>query len=125
MPELKAELEQLANKRLIDQVTAEYITRQVEVTEGDLLQEYEEADLGWMVRPARILCATEEEARKVVRELEQGADFAALAEARSLKAATEKGGDLGHFFGPEDVAPVLQEVIFDLPVGASARPSAL
>ena len=122
MPELKAELEQLANKKLIDQVTFEYITRQVEVTEEELLQEYKEADLGWMVRPARILCATEEEARKVVRELEQGADFAALAAARSLKSATEKGGDLGHFFGPEDVAPVLQEVIFDLPVGGISAP---
>ena len=122
MPELKAELEQLANKKLIDQVTFEYITRQVEVTEEELLQEYQEADLGWMVRPARILCATEEEARKVVRELEQGADFAALAAARSLKSATEKGGDLGHFFGPEDVAPVLQEVIFDLPVGGISAP---
>ena len=122
MPELKAELEQLANKKLIDQVTFEYITRQVEVTEEELLQEYKEADLGWMVRPARILCATEEEARKVVRELEQGADFAALAAARSLKSATEKGGDLGHFFGPEDVAPVLQEVIFDLPVGDISAP---
>ena len=122
MPELRTELEQHANKKLIDQVTAEYITRQVEVAEEELLQEYEEADLGWMVRPARILCATEEEAGKVVRELEQGADFAALAEARSLKGATEKGGDLGHFFGPEDVAPVLQEVIFDLPVGGISAP---
>ena len=122
MPELKAELEQLANKKLIDQVTAKYITRQVEVAEEELLQEYKEADLGWMVRPARILCATEEEARNVVRKLEQGADFAALAAARSLKSATEKGGDLGHFFGPEDVAPVLQEVIFDLPVGDISAP---
>ena len=122
MPELKAELEQFANKKLIDQVTAEYITRQVEVAEEELLQEYQEADLGWMVRPARILCATEEEARKIVRELEQGADFAALAAARSLKGATEKGGDLGHFFGPEDVAPVLQKVIFDLPVGGISAP---
>ena len=122
MPELKTELEQLANKKLIDQVTAEYITRQVEVAEEELLQEYQEADLGWMVRPARILCATEEEARKIVRELEQGADFAALAAARSLKGATEKGGDLGHFFGPEDVAPVLQKAIFDLPVGGISAP---
>lgn len=122
MPELKAKLEQLANKKLIDQVTFEYITRQVEVTEEELLQEYKKADLGWMVRPARILCATEEEARKVVRELEQGANFAALATARSLKGATEKGGDLGHFFGPEDVAPVLQKVIFDLPVGGISAP---
>ena len=122
MPELRIELEQRANKKLIDQVTAEYITRQVEVTEEDLFQEYKEADLGWMVRPARILCATEEEARKVIRELEQGADFAELAEARSLKGATEKGGDLGHFFGPEDVAPVLQKVIFDLPVGGISAP---
>ena len=121
-PELKAELEQLANKKLISQVTAEYVTRQVEVAEEELLREYKEADLGWMVRPARILCATEEEARKVVRELEQGADFAALAAARSLKSALEKGGDLGHFFGPKDVAPVLREVIFDLPVGGISAP---
>lgn len=122
MPELRTKLEQHANKKIIDQVTAEYITHQIEVAEEELLQEYKEADLGWMVRPARILCATEEEARKVVRELEQGTDFAALADARSLKGATEKGGDLGHFFGPEDVAPVLREVIFDLPVGDISAP---
>ena len=122
MPELKAELEPRANKKLVERVIAEYITRQVEVAEEELLQEYQEADLGWMVRPARILCATEEEARKVVRDLEQGANFAALAAARSLKGATEKGGDLGHFFGPEDVAPVLREVIFDLPVGGISAP---
>ena len=121
-PELKAELEQLADKKLIERVTAQYITQQVEVTEEELSQEYEEADLGWMVQPARILCPTEKEARKVVRALEQGADFAELATAHSLKGATEKGGDLGHFFGPEDVAPVLQEVIFDLPVGGISAP---
>ena len=121
-PELKTKLENLADKKLIERVTDENITQQVRVTEEELAQEYEETNLGWTVRPARILSTTEEEARKVVQELEQGADFATLAAARSLGDEAERGGDLGHFFGQEDLAPVLQEKLFQLPVGGVSPP---
>ncbi|MFQ6039847.1 MAG: peptidylprolyl isomerase [Candidatus Poribacteria bacterium] len=64
-----------------------------------------------------ILVATEEEAQKIRKELESGADFAKLAESKSIDRHTAKrGGDLGYFERGKMV-PEFEKACFDLKVG--------
>jgi peptidyl-prolyl cis-trans isomerase D len=56
-------------------------------------------------------------AEKVLTDLREGADFAALAQQASEDEATaEKGGDLG-FFPRGQMVPAFEEAAFTLPVG--------
>ena len=66
-------------------VRAEYEARKDELAGGD------------QVKARHILLETEEDARAIVEELAQGADFAELAADRSVGPSAEKGGDLGWF----------------------------
>jgi foldase protein PrsA len=64
-----------------------------------------------------IIVDTEEEARKVLAQLQEGAHFEELAQERSVDVRTrDEGGDLGWF--PRGwVAPELESVAFGLQVG--------
>jgi len=67
------------------------------------------------VRARHIALATEEEARQVLARLQNGEDFAALAQQFSQDATTrDNGGDLGFF--PRDLllSPEIEEVAFSL-----------
>lgn len=69
------------------------------------------------VRARHILLESEEEARKVLEELKQGADFAELARKYSKDEATkENGGDLG-WFPKGEWDPAFDAVAFSLKVG--------
>ncbi|MFQ5774836.1 MAG: peptidylprolyl isomerase [Kiloniellaceae bacterium] len=48
-------------------------------------------------RARHILLETEEQAREVIAKLDQGADFAALAQEHSTGPSAPQGGDLGYF----------------------------
>ena len=66
------------------------------------------------VRARHILVATEEEAEKIIEELENGAEFEALAKVKSLDKGTAKnGGDLG-FFGKGRMVDEFSEVAFSI-----------
>ena len=68
------------------------------------------------VHARHILTESEEEARAVIEELQGGADFAALAEERSVGPSAEGGGDLG-FFRREQMVPEFAEAAFALEPG--------
>ncbi len=69
------------------------------------------------VRARHILLDSEEEAKKVLEELRQGADFAELARKYSKDEATkENGGDLG-WFPKGEWEPAFDAVAFTLKVG--------
>jgi len=72
------------------------------------------------VHSRHILLETEDEARSVIDALWRGADFAALALARSVAPTATQGGDLG-FLAREDMAPAFAEEAFRLPVGAYSQ----
>jgi peptidyl-prolyl cis-trans isomerase C len=58
------------------------------------------------VRARHILVEEEEAAQALIAELDEGADFAALAEEHSLDPSAEgRGGDLGYFTRERMVAP--------------------
>ncbi len=90
-----------------------YLTRFLEAAITDeLLQERYDAFVAAQppvdeVRARHILVDSEEAARAIINELDNGADFATLAKERSTDRATaeERGGDLGYFVHAEMVAP--------------------
>jgi peptidyl-prolyl cis-trans isomerase C len=57
------------------------------------------------VRARHILLKTEDDAKKVIAELEKGADFTKLATERSVGPTSGSGGDLGFFKKDQMVEP--------------------
>ena len=69
------------------------------------------------VKASHILVKTKAEAEAILKELQGGADFAALAKAKSIDPGSAKnGGDLGYFAKDAMVAP-FAEAAFSTPVG--------
>lgn len=52
-----------------------------------------------------ILVKTEDEARKIIKELEKGKNFIQLAQQHSIDASAKKGGELGWFSAQQMVEP--------------------
>ncbi|NLE43175.1 MAG: hypothetical protein GX620_00530 [Chloroflexi bacterium] len=70
------------------------------------------------VHARHILVDTQEEAERILHELQASADFASLAKAHSQDASTkENGGDLGFFPRGILVAPEVEQVAFALQPG--------
>ena len=68
------------------------------------------------VRARHILLKTEDDAKKVIGELEKGADFTKLAAERSVGPTSGTGGNLGFFKKDQMVAP-FSEAAFALKKG--------
>ncbi len=71
------------------------------------------------VRARHILLTSEAEARKVLDDLRNGADFATMARVLSKDPDSVRGGDLG-FFRREQVWPSFADVAFSLQPGQVA-----
>lgn len=70
---------------------------------------------------AHILVETEQEAAAIIAELDGGADFAALAQERSVGPSGPNGGDLG-WFGAGMMVQPFEEAVFALEPGAVSGP---
>ncbi|HNR77279.1 MAG TPA: peptidylprolyl isomerase [Parvularculaceae bacterium] len=78
--------------------------------------------LGDEVKARHILVASEDEARAIVKELNDGADFGSLARARSLDRATAPlGGEVG-WFTRDMMTPPFAAAAFSTPPGDVADP---
>lgn len=91
-----------------------------QVTEAEILRVYEEtvgnAEGPEEVRASHILVETEEEGMAILKELADGADFAALARDRSTGPTGPSGGDLG-YFGREAMVEPFATAAFALEIG--------
>jgi peptidyl-prolyl cis-trans isomerase C len=98
-PEVKQKTLQYED-RVIQQV---YISRTVEsaTTDARLHEQYDkfikERPANEEVSARHILVASEDEAKAIIVDLDKGADFAAVAKAKSTDPAKDNGGDLGYF----------------------------
>lgn len=105
----------LLASRLIERVTSE-----LELTRADLRDEYQrqiELLRGTEYRARHILVDDAAGARELVERLDQGADFAELAEAYSIDpGSAASGGDLG-WFAPEQMVPAFSEATIALAPG--------
>lgn len=73
------------------------------------------------VHARHILLGSEEEARAVIEQLQNGADFAALAKEKSTDpSAKSNGGDLG-FFRREAMVPEFAEAAFTIEPGTIGK----
>ncbi|MEQ9122359.1 MAG: peptidylprolyl isomerase, partial [Alphaproteobacteria bacterium] len=69
------------------------------------------------IHARHILLQTEEEAKDAIQALKEGADFAELAEVRSVGPSAKSGGDLGYFKKEQMVKP-FADAAFALEKGA-------
>ena len=122
-PAVQAALE----KARVEVLRDAYIRRQIEegTTEEKLRARYAQLKDGEgfaqeEVHARHILVGSEKEAKEVIAELEGGAEFAALAEQRSIGPSAPQGGDLG-FFRREQMVPEFAEAAFALQPGAHTK----
>ena len=73
------------------------------------------------VQARHILVATEGEAETVIKRLEKGEDFAALAGELSLGPSASRGGDLGYFLA-EEMVQAFSDAAFALQPGELSVP---
>lgn len=98
---------------------------QTTVTDEDISTYYEENKDSFatpeQVRASHILVATKEEADEIKKELDEGADFATLAQEKSTDSSASNGGDLG-FFGEGDMVEEFEKAAFSLDINEISEP---
>ena len=101
-------------KMLMERVTEEDVTAYYdkEIKNGPVEEE---------VRARHILLDNREAADAVVADLENGADFAALAKERSKGPSGPSGGDLG-YFSKQSMVPAFSDAAFKLGAGETSPP---
>jgi len=122
----RAQFEALLRDQMIISKLYEEITANVTVTDEEVKKYFEENQSLFElsspeIRASHILVDTEEEARKILNELKNGADFAELAKKYSKDPSKENGGDLG-FFGKNVMVEEFEKAAFDLEVGEISEP---
>lgn len=101
------------------------------VTEGispnvDLLKYYEEHQAEYaipeQVKARHILLATQADALDLIKQLEEGADFAELAKTKSIDPSAQSNeGDIGYFHRDTNLVPEFIEGAFALQVGGITK----
>jgi len=121
-PEVAREIRR-ATERILE---AAYLDRDVrpKVTDQQVLAAYQRQfanrPAAEEVRARHILVSTEQEARQIIEELREGADFVTLARDRSKDPSAKNGGDVG-FFRREQVWPEFGDLAFALQPGQIAN----
>jgi peptidyl-prolyl cis-trans isomerase C len=112
--EIMAQLDS-AKKTLLTQADVQNFIKANPVTDAEVKAEYDSkvaGENGIEYKARHILVKTEEEAKKLIAELDKGGDFAKLANKNSLDAKeSQNGGDLGWFVAGQMVAPFSEAVV--------------
>ncbi|GAA5416710.1 foldase protein PrsA [Paraliobacillus ryukyuensis] len=96
------------------------ITEDVKVSDEEIQTRYDHMQKE--VKASHILVADEETAKDIKSQLDDGADFAKLAEENSTDTGSaSNGGDLG-YFGAGDMVPEFEEAAYNLEVGEISDP---
>jgi peptidyl-prolyl cis-trans isomerase C len=115
--EIQTATERVLEGAYLGQVAAPLVTEQA--IQARYNQQYANRSATEEVHARHILVTTEAEARKVLADLKNGADFATIARLISKDPDAAKGGDLG-FFRREQVWPGFADVAFSLQPGQVA-----
>ncbi len=112
-PEVVAQLD-AARKAILTQASLQAYLKTNPITDADIKKEYDSkvgGANGTEYKASHILVKTEDEAKKLIAELDKGGKFAKLANKHSLDAKeSQNGGDLGWFSPSQMVAPFSEAV---------------
>ena len=96
-----------------------------EISDEDIQKEYDAVFADFkgqeQLRARHILLASEDDAKAVVAELDQGKDFVELAKAKSTGPSGPQGGDLG-YFSDGDMVPEFFAGANALEIGQHSQP---
>lgn len=109
-----ASIEDYKQQILLNKLLPEAIKNKTEITDEELTAAYESYEP--QINAAHILVDDEEKAKDLIKQLNEGADFAELAKENSKDGSAEKGGDLG-FFGKGQMVPEFEEAAYALNEG--------
>lgn len=113
-PEIIDRLEE-AKKAILTQADVQNFMKTNPVTDAEIKAEYDSKVAGANAteyKARHILVKTEDEAKKLIAELDKGGDFAKLANKYSLDGKeAQNGGDLGWFVASQMVEPFSKAVI--------------
>jgi peptidyl-prolyl cis-trans isomerase C len=108
-------IERMATVRnsLLSQAALQDYLKANPVTDEEIKAEYDSkmANVGSEYKARHILVKTEDEAKKLIAELEKGGDFTALAKKHSIDPMGSEGGDLGWFTADRMVPPFSEAVV--------------
>lgn len=108
-------IERMATVRnsLLSQAALQDYLKANPVTDDEIKAEYDSkmANMGSEYKARHILVKTEDEAKKLIAELEKGGDFTALAKKHSIDPMGSEGGDLGWFTADRMVPPFSEAVV--------------
>jgi peptidyl-prolyl cis-trans isomerase C len=112
-PETVAQLD-AARKAILTQASLQNFLKANPITDADIKKEYDSkvgGANGTEYKASHILVKTEDEAKKLIAELDKGEKFSKLANKHSLDAKeSQNGGDLGWFNPSQMVAPFSEAV---------------
>lgn len=92
-----------------------------ELVEETYQAEYGSGEQGNEYSAAHILVETEETALEIKKEIEEGADFATLAQQKSTGPSGPRGGDLG-WFGTGVMVPTFEQAVLAMEPGDVSDP---
>ena len=100
-------------KSLLSQVAIQNYLKSNTITDAELKAEYDKnaGKAGTEYKARHILVKTEDEAKQIIVELNNGADFAELAKTKSTGPSGPQGGDLGWFTADQMVGPFSEATI--------------
>ena len=126
--EFLAKWEHERQQKLIGEILRREVKEKSALSSEELRRRFEQSKWNRMLKLARIEVETEENARKVMEDLERGKEFGEVAKLRSTDRKTaSQGGLLNPLYGRGNVEeqgmPVeVAEEVFELAVGKISRP---
>lgn len=121
-PQVQARLESI-RRAVLAQAMVEGMDPQNAVTDEEIQSAYEAeytAAAGKEYHARHILVEDEEQAKALIGQLQEGAEFAELAKEHSTGPTGEKGGDLG-WFAPDQMVPPFAEATKALEKGGISQ----
>ena len=121
-PQIKAQLE-LQYRGTIAQAVARDFVESNPATDAEILAEYEtqlEQSSDKQYKARHILVESQSEAQDLVDQLDEGADFQALAKEHSTGPSGPNGGDLG-WFAPDQMVKPFADAVVALEDGAYSK----
>ena len=119
-PEIAFQIKSTVDQILIQSLLEKEIIEETRLSDEDIALYYEEnKEDYWQeeeIRALNILVETEEEAENIVKKLEEGEDFAKLAEDASIASSASEGGDIG-FISKGTLRSEIEEQLFILSPG--------